>query len=126
MRPTFAPARIRATARFAATVDLPTPPLPLATATVFFTCGIRFAGFVPFDAVTFHVIRTSTSFTPSAWTACLALAASWSRSGQAGVVSSIVKETRLSATWTSLTNPSDTMSRCRSGSWMALSAFKTS
>src|SRR5688572_8555168 len=31
-RPTRAPVRLKATARFRATVDLPTPPLPLATA----------------------------------------------------------------------------------------------
>ncbi|MOA27074.1 hypothetical protein D3C78_1479170 [compost metagenome] len=35
--PTLAPSRARARARLAAVVDLPTPPLPEATATTFFT-----------------------------------------------------------------------------------------
>ena len=35
--PTLAPCRAQASARFAATVDLPTPPLPEATATMFRT-----------------------------------------------------------------------------------------
>src|SRR6185437_10085947 len=39
MRPTFWPAAWRARARLAATVDLPTPPLPLATARRFLTPG---------------------------------------------------------------------------------------
>src|SRR5205809_6387827 len=40
-RPTRAPVCSNATARFAATVDLPTPPLPLATAITCLTPGIR-------------------------------------------------------------------------------------
>ena len=47
--PTVAPSAASASARLTAVVDLPTPPLPLATATMFFTPG--------------------TSFTPR-WTAC--------------------------------------------------------
>ena len=43
MRPTWWPSWARATARLAATVDLPTPPLPLATATTWRTSGIRLA-----------------------------------------------------------------------------------
>ena len=39
--PTFAPVCDNATARFAATVDLPTPPLPDATGTMFLTPGIE-------------------------------------------------------------------------------------
>src|SRR5262245_10104445 len=39
IRPTFLPAICSASARFAATVDLPTPPLPLATARTCFTPG---------------------------------------------------------------------------------------
>ena len=35
--PTFAPSRASASARLTAVVDLPTPPLPDATATMFFT-----------------------------------------------------------------------------------------
>src|SRR6266852_5376719 len=40
MRPTLWPSFERASARLTATVVLPTPPLPLATATRFFTPGI--------------------------------------------------------------------------------------
>src|SRR4029077_7468174 len=40
MRPTLWPSFARASARFTATVVLPTPPLPLATAMRFFTPGI--------------------------------------------------------------------------------------
>src|SRR5580704_1129336 len=40
MRPTLWPSFTRARARFTATVVLPTPPLPLAMATRFFTPGI--------------------------------------------------------------------------------------
>ncbi len=39
MRPTDAPFMWSAIARFAATVDLPTPPFPLATAMTCFTPG---------------------------------------------------------------------------------------
>ena len=39
IRPTFAPERASARARLAATVDLPTPPLPLSTATTWRTFG---------------------------------------------------------------------------------------
>ena len=38
--PTLAPSAARARARFTAVVDLPTPPLPEATAMMFFTSGI--------------------------------------------------------------------------------------
>jgi len=41
MRPTDAPPLARATARLTARVDLPTPPLPEATAMMFFTPGSR-------------------------------------------------------------------------------------
>ena len=37
--PTVAPSAANASARLTAVVDLPTPPLPLATATMFFTPG---------------------------------------------------------------------------------------
>src|SRR4051812_20429108 len=44
IRPTFAPVFARASARLAATVDLPTPPLPLATATTWRTPGSSIRG----------------------------------------------------------------------------------
>ena len=37
--PTFAPSAERANAKFAVTVDLPTPPFPEAIAMIFFTFG---------------------------------------------------------------------------------------
>src|SRR3990167_3484796 len=40
-RPTLRPRARRATARLTATVDFPTPPLPLATATILFTPSMR-------------------------------------------------------------------------------------
>ena len=40
-RPTERPVAARAQARFTATVDLPTPPLPLATAITRRTCASR-------------------------------------------------------------------------------------
>ena len=45
IKPTFAPSFASATARFTATVLLPTPPFPLATAIVFLTPG-RIADFL--------------------------------------------------------------------------------
>ena len=45
--PTFAPDRMSAQARFTATVDLPTPPLPEETAIVFLTPGMGFLGGSP-------------------------------------------------------------------------------
>ncbi|MND09185.1 hypothetical protein D3C83_323160 [compost metagenome] len=40
--PTWAPSAASASARFTAVVDLPTPPLPDATAITFLTPGISF------------------------------------------------------------------------------------
>ena len=43
MSPTFKPVLARAKARFADTVDFPTPPLPLAMGTMYFTLGRSFS-----------------------------------------------------------------------------------
>src|SRR5262249_29952656 len=54
MRPTRWPCRRRASARLAATVDLPTPPLPLATATTRATSGsVIFWGGPPCGCMSF-------------------------------------------------------------------------
>ena len=42
--PTLYPCKANATARLAATVLLPTPPLPEDTAIIFFTCGNNLSG----------------------------------------------------------------------------------
>ncbi len=76
--PTFAPQRTRARAKFALTVDLPTPPLPLAIGMMCLIVGLRLAANAGATARrTCEVIATSTCVTPgSATTACCA----WSRS----------------------------------------------
>src|SRR5262249_14875547 len=54
MRPTRWPWVFRARARLAATVDLPTPPLPLATATTWATLGSEiFCGAPPCGCMSF-------------------------------------------------------------------------
>ena len=116
--PTRLPRRASATARFTATVVLPTPPFPAPTAMTFFTPGTGACCDAGLCAVlTAAVIVTRTSATPgiaaTAWRACSCIA---SLTGQAGVVSSMVNATRPPSTRRSLTNPSDTMSLCRSGS----------
>ena len=64
-RPTRAPSRARLTARFTATVDLPTPPLPDATAIVFFTPGMRSAAGPPKLRFTLLAQSTRTRSAPS-------------------------------------------------------------
>src|SRR6266849_131247 len=121
-RPTLAPLMPRAQARFIATVDFPTPPLPDATAIACLTPGRTWFGCRPLKAErTLAVIFRSTAVTPGrsaiSWRAIV-----WNRSrtGQAGVVSSKVKLTRPSvAIARSLIMPRLTTSRPRSGSWMA-------
>src|SRR6185503_12688484 len=126
MSPTLAPILARATARLAATVDFPTPPLPLATGTMFLTRGTSLSFWSDFEARTWEVILMSTCLTPGmAMTARWACSFICSRTGQAGVVSSIVKATRPSQAFTSLTKPRATMSLWRSGSWTTRSAFNT-
>ena len=59
-RPTRAPSRARLTARLTATVVLPTPPLPDATAIVFLTPGIRSAAGPPNERLTLLAQSTRT------------------------------------------------------------------
>src|SRR6267143_1139152 len=122
--PTLAPLTPRAQARLIATVDLPTPPLPEATAITCLTPGNIWSGRRPLKADrTLAVILRSTAVTPGrSPTRLLAMAWKRSRTGQAGVVSSNVKLTFPSAPMTrSLIMPRLTTSRPRSGSWMAAS-----
>src|ERR1700694_661752 len=120
-RPTSAPALRSAAARLTATVDLPTPPLPDATAIVCFTPGRISDGFGRMKAGrTLAVMRTSTPVTPGmSPTRSCACDLKRSRTGQAGVVSSKVKLTLpCGLTSSSLIMPRLTTSRPRSGSWM--------
>ena len=117
IRPTRAPVSARATARFAATVDLPTPPLPEPTAITCLTPG-RSGPLAPLRAVTLAVMSMLMLVTPGIWrTASRQSASILALSGQAGVVSSTVKATLPSQILTFLIMPRDTRSRCRSGSW---------
>ena len=115
-RPTEAPSRARLTARLTATVVLPTPPLPDATAIVFRTPGIRSAMGPPKLRFTLaaHSIRTAPAPIPVSSSAMsdsiLALR------GQAGVVSSTVTVTREPSMSIPRTMFSDTRSRPISGS----------
>ena len=77
-------------------------------------------------ARTLAVMSTSTVVTPgSEDTAATAWSRNMSFTGHAGVVSSIVNATRPPSMRRFLTNPSDTMSRFRSGSLTAVSAPST-
>ena len=62
--PTLAPSAASARARLTAVVDLPTPPLPEATAMMFFTPGISFTPRCTLWATTFQVTLASTASTP--------------------------------------------------------------
>ena len=64
MIPTRAPVPASASARFAVTVDFPTPPLPLATGTMFLIVGVSACFRSPPEARTRDVIATSTARTP--------------------------------------------------------------
>ena len=122
--PTFAPKRARPTARFTATVLLPTPPLPAPTAITCFTSGSG----LPFSCTFSLALRTSavnsissiSSVVPQAFAlACTAASTSariLSFMGQAGVVSSITRRTDSPATAMCLTMPSVTRSLWISGS----------
>src|SRR5882672_1244095 len=126
--PTLAPLRPSAQARLIATVDLPTPPLPDATAIACLTPGMTWLGFGRLKAErTLAVIFRSTAVTPGrSLTSLCAMVWKRSRTGQAGVVSSKVNATRPSPPMTrSLIIPRLTTSRPRSGSWIAASTAST-
>src|SRR5258708_2100068 len=116
--PTRAPDWCSAAARLTATVDLPTPPLPLATAMVCLTPGSISDAWRRKPGRTLAVIFTATVDTPvSAPTASSAWLLKRSRTGQAGVVSSNVNPTSPAGEiLSSLIMPRLTTSRPRSGS----------
>src|SRR5690606_5907718 len=93
IKPTLAPACARATARLVVTVDLPTPPLPEAIATIFLTPGNSCA--LSRSEVTEEVIIMSTAtlgpvtFLTAVSQSCLIC----SFRGHAGVVRTTVKLT---------------------------------
>src|SRR5665647_1020052 len=125
-RPTLAPNWARARASPTETVDLPTPPLPLATAMTWATPGMgdfwgsRFLG-------TREENLISTSVTPgTAATAPRASVWIWAFRGQAGVVSTTVKLTLDPSTRRSSIMFRDTRSLCSSGSWTLPRAARTS
>src|SRR3989337_3040306 len=63
--PTLAPSADSASARFTATVDLPTPPLPEATAMMFFTPSMGFTPFCTPCAAMLNETLTVASLTPA-------------------------------------------------------------
>ena len=104
--PTVAPCCASAAARFVLTVDLPTPPLPAATAMMFFTPGRRGLSGRFGRPRTRAENRTSTPVTPETWpTAATTAAAIASLDGQAGVVSSTPMTARPPTTSTPATIP---------------------
>src|SRR5438309_3009001 len=128
-RPTRAPEVCSDAARLTATVDLPTPPLPDATAMMCFTPGIAPVRAPPLKGLrTLAVIRRSTAVTPGIpLTRSCASAWKRSRTGHAGVVSSNVKLTVPSPEIArSLIMPRLTTSRPRSGSLIAARTASTS
>ena len=78
--PTVAPSAASASARLTAVVDLPTPPLPEATAMMFLMPGISFTPRCTACATTFDVTLTFTLAAPacfSAWMTCRRIGSNW-------------------------------------------------
>src|SRR5713226_3643755 len=121
-KPTLAPESCSEAARLTATVDLPTPPLPEATAMACLTPGMACSpARPPNEGRMLAVIFRSTAVTPgSPLTSSVAMVWNRSRTGHAGVVSSNVKLTfPPSEMLRSLIIPRLTTSRPRSGSLIA-------
>src|SRR4029077_1064255 len=127
-RPTRAPVCSSATARFAATVDLPTPPLPLATAMTCLTPGIRVVT-APAPAPpggAWISIKTLALRTPS----IVRKAPSASFLIVAGMFGSFVASASCTLTsplsiWIDFTNPNEIMSRVKPGYFTDFNAFFT-
>ncbi len=124
-RPTLAPAWARATARLTLTVLLPTPPLPDATAITFLTPGSSCSAWRGWARRTIAPQVMSTRSAPMAPRTERTFPSISSLSGQAGVVSSIVKATAEPSMTTPLTMSRVMMSRPSSGSWTARRASMT-
>src|SRR5512137_203341 len=114
--PTAAPLRASARARLMVTVDLPTPPLPAPTRTMFFTPGVIDDWATPGADRTRAPKRRSTRDAPAPRRAASTSLAMASLSGHAGVVSSTCSEAIPPSTLRSFTIPRLTRSRCSSGS----------
>ena len=117
-KPTAAPDWARAIARFTATVLLPTPPLPDATAMMFLAPMLTVPRMRAL-AATLLLQPISTWPKPGIFASSIRAAVSiTSLSGQAGVVSSILKTTLpvAASICSSLIMLSVTRSLCRSGS----------
>ena len=115
--PTLAPACCSARARFSDTVDLPTPPLPLATPMTFLTVARPVSSSRERPSMTFAVTFMSKLFRPSSSPITRRTSSSISTlNGQAGVVSSSVNFRLPSISSMSFIIPIETMSFLRSGS----------
>ena len=124
--PTLAPAEARVTARLTATVVLPTPPFPLATAMMFFTPFITSPWSARRVAGMCALVFILMSSTPGmARMAALTSASISARSGQAGVVRLSVNETSPPSTLRSSIMPRETTSLWSSGSFTPLRASRT-
>src|SRR5580704_6925786 len=124
--PTLAPAEARLTARLTATVVFPTPPLPLATAMMFFTPLITSPWSARRVAGMCALVFIFTSWTPgTARTAVLTFASISARRGQAGVVRLSVNETSPPSTLRSSIMPNETTSLRSSGSFTDRKASRT-
>src|SRR5215475_5370278 len=127
-RPTRAPVCSSATARFAATVDFPTPPLPLATAITCLTPGIRVVT-VPAPAPpggAWISIKTLALRMPS----IVRKARSASFLIVAGTFGSFVASASCTLTsplsiWIDFTNPKEMMSRVKPGYFTDFNTFFT-
>ncbi len=115
--PTVAPSRARLTARLTATVVLPTPPLPEATAIVFRTPGMRSAIGPPKVRFTFEAHSIFTAPAPRPVSSSAMSDSMVAFSGQAGVVSSTVTVTSEPSMSTDRTMFRATRSRPISGSF---------
>src|SRR5215217_5976954 len=127
-KPTRAPLCSSATARFAATVDLPTPPLPLATAITCLTPGIRVVTAVApappggaWISIKTFVVRTP-SIARKARSASFLIVA--------GTFGSLVASASCTLTsplsiWIDFTNPNEMISRVKPGYFTDFNAFFT-
>src|ERR1700682_1996246 len=134
MRPTRCPSLPSASARFAATVDFPTPPLPEATATLKRTSRNRAASAGATPAAPrggaadggCTAIRTVTAFTPgSERTFSFAPRSISSAARGDSVVISSRKETLPPPTARSVTRPNETMPRDKPGNFTVRSVCST-
>ncbi len=125
MMPTRAFCLASESARFTVTVDLPTPPLPEATAMMFLTPGSRFRS--PRIVVTrlVKLICTDMSVPKSSSSAARQSASSFSFIGHAGVVRTIVKLMEVPSIKMSSTIFRVTRSFRKSGSSTLLRASST-